>query len=110
MVGIYFRKLKAISKMIVKTPISARINKESAIVSSRFSSFSLDVLIEVNEKMQEKVNSTAMKEVNSSIICVSVRLAICNDVITKRQNPKRFAEAFRMCCEVLFAILLKVNS
>lgn len=54
--------------------------------------------------MQEKVSNIATAEVNSSMMCVSDLLAICNDVITKRQNPNRFAEVFRICCEVLFAI------
>ena len=64
-----------------------------------------DVLIDANEKMQEKVSNIATQEVNSSMMCISDLLEICNDVITKRQNPKRFAEVFRICCEVLFAIL-----
>ena len=60
--------------------------------------------MEINEKMQEKVNRTAMNEVNSSMTCDSVRLEICSDVITKRQNPNRFAAVFSMCLDVLFAI------
>jgi len=71
-----------------------------------FSLFSFDVRIEVNEKIQENVNRTPTMEVNSSMKFVSVRFVICNDVITKRQKPGRFAEELRMCCEVLFAILV----
>jgi hypothetical protein len=58
----------------------------------------------MNEKIQEMVNSMAITEVNSSIKYDSIRSAICNDVITKRQNPKRVADVFKMCCEVLVAM------
>lgn len=84
------------SKMIKRIPIKERTNKQSAIVSSRFSLFRLLVLIDANEKIQENVSITATQEVNSSTMRVSVGLAMCNDVMTKRQNPKRFAEVFRM--------------
>jgi hypothetical protein len=60
--------------------------------------------MEVNEKTHEKVRSKATKDVSSSMRCVSVRLAMCNDVITKRQNPRRFSEVPKMCCEVVLAI------
>lgn len=83
--------------MMIKIPIKERKNRYSAIVSSRFSFSKTDVLMDPKEKMQENVSNTAMNEVSSSIIRVSARLAMCNDVITKRQNPKRFAEVFRMC-------------
>jgi hypothetical protein len=53
--------------------------------------------MEINETIQEKVSNTATIEVNSSIMCVSTRFAMCNDVITKRQNPKRFADVFKIC-------------
>lgn len=90
--------------MIIKIPINESIKRKSAIVSNRFSLFWFDVLIELKEKIHEKVSSTAMTEVNSSIRCVSVRLAMCSDVITKRQNPKRFADVFRICWDVWLAI------
>jgi hypothetical protein len=57
--------------------------------------------------IQEKVSNIATIDVNSSIIWVSTRFAICKEVITKRQNPSRVADVFRMCWEVLFAILQK---
>lgn len=63
--------------------------------------------METNEKKQENVSNVATIEVNSSIKNVSVWLAICNDVITKRQNPSRLADVFKICCEVLFAITQK---
>lgn len=93
------------SKIIVKIPKSVITKRPSAIVSSRFSRFSFDVRIETKENMQETVNNTPTTEVNSSMICASDRFEICNDVITKRQKPRRFAEVLRMCCEVLFAII-----
>lgn len=74
------------------------------MVSSRFSRIGSEVLIEEKEKKQETVSSNAIMEVSSSIICVSVRLAIRKEVITKRQKPSRLAEVLRICCDVLFAI------
>ncbi len=47
----------------------------------------------------------ALNEVISSILFVSERLAISNDVITKRQKPNRLAEVFKMCWDVLFAMV-----
>jgi hypothetical protein len=55
--------------------------------------------------MHEKVSKTATTEVNSSIKYLSVMSAICNDVITNRQNPRRLAEVFKICCDVKFAII-----
>jgi hypothetical protein len=99
--------LRVISKIIIRIPRSAARNKKSATVSSRFSLRSFFVRIEVNERIQDIVSRTATTEVNSSIIYDSILLAICNDVITKRQNPRRFADVFRICCDVLFAIRQK---
>ncbi len=59
--------------------------------------FSLVVLMEINENIQEKVSSMAITEVISSMMLVSVLSVICNAVMTNRQNPKRFAEVFKMC-------------
>ena len=65
--------------------------------------------MELNEKIQELVRETAIIEVNSSMTCVSIWLVIRKEVITKRQNPRRFAEVFKMCWDVLVAILTKIN-
>lgn len=65
--------------------------------------------MEINEKIQEHVSKTAIIEVNSSMIRVSIWLVIRKEVITKRQNPRRFAEVFKMCWDVLLAILTKIN-
>lgn len=62
------------------------------------------VLMEINEKIHEQVSNMAITEVNSSMTCVSIRFEICNEVITKRQNPKRFAEVVKICGDVLLAI------
>lgn len=75
------------------------------MISSNFSLIRFDVRIEENEMMQEKVSNTAMTDVSSSMMCVSILLAICREVITKRQNPRRVADVFRICCDVLFAII-----
>ena len=104
-VNICYKKLNAINIIIDKIPTSEIIKRKSAIVSNSFSRCPFDVRIEMNEKIQEKVSNTPTTDVNSSMKWVSVMLAICNEVITKRQKPRRFAEELRMCCEVLFAIM-----
>jgi hypothetical protein len=53
------------------------------------------------------VSRIAITEVNSSMKWVSVQLPTLKEVITNRQNPRRFAETFRICCEVLFAMMQK---
>ena len=65
----------------------------------------MEVLIEKNENIHEKMSSTATKEVISSSILTSDLLVICREVITTRQNPKRFVEVLNMCGEVVFAIV-----
>lgn len=61
--------------------------------------------MEMNERMQENVSRIAIMEVISSIKLVSDLSLICKDVITNKQNPKRFAAVFNICCDVLFAIV-----
>ena len=61
--------------------------------------------IEKKENKQETINKIAITEVSSSIILLSALSVKCNEVITKRQNPKRFAEVFKICCDVVFGIL-----
>ena len=61
--------------------------------------------IEKKENKPETLSKIAITEVNSSIILLSALSVKCSEVITKRQNPKRFAEVFKICCEVLFGIL-----
>ena len=78
-------------------PMREMIKKQSAVFSRRFSFFSSFVLIEMKEKTQENVNRTATTEVSSSIKCVSVWLAMCSEVITNRQKPRRFAAVFKIC-------------
>jgi len=63
------------------------------------------VLIEIKENTDEIVRNNATIEVNSSIKLPSDLFAMCKEVITNKQNPKRFAEVPKMCCEVLFAII-----
>jgi hypothetical protein len=64
------------------------------------------VRIETKENIHEPVSRMATIEVSSSIKCVSSGLAICRDVMIKRQNPSRLAEVFRICGEVLLAMEL----
>ena len=63
-----------------------------------------DVLIDAKEKMHDVLNNTAIIDVSSSSKCVSISLAMCNDVIINRQKPKRLADVLKICCDVLFAI------
>ena len=60
--------------------------------------------MERNEKIHEKVSSSAITDVNSSIILDSDEFEICREVITKRQKPNRFAAVDRICWEVFVAI------
>lgn len=60
--------------------------------------------MEIKEKKQEKVSINAITEVNSSIMLDVALFVICNEVITKRQNPSRFAAVDNICCDVLFAM------
>src|SRR4030095_16476928 len=75
------------------------------MVSSRFSTIGLELRIEKKENKQEIVSKIATPEVSSSIILFSALSETCSEVITKRQNPKRFAEVFKICCEVVLGIV-----
>ena len=55
------------SKIIINIPNKESAKNKSAIVSNRFSVFSFLVLIDINEKMHEKVRNIATREVNSSM-------------------------------------------
>ncbi|HMJ46255.1 MAG TPA: hypothetical protein VK498_02955 [Ferruginibacter sp.] len=60
--------------------------------------------------MHEKASNKAMIDVNSSIMLDADEFVICNDVITKRQKPKRLAAVLKICGDVLFAIrILSLN-
>lgn len=60
--------------------------------------------MEINENRQEQANNNAMMEVNSSITLEVALLVRCNEVITKRQNPRRLADVGKICWDVLLAI------
>lgn len=47
----------------------------------------------------------ATTEVSSSTILFSALSVKCSEVITKRQNPKRFADVLKICCEVVLGIV-----
>ncbi len=97
-------KLSVISKITISIPVSAIIKRYAAIDSRCFSLFSFVDLNDAKEKIQENVKMAAIIEVSSSIINVVSRFEIWIEVITNRQNPNRFAEVPRICCEVLLAI------
>jgi len=63
--------------------------------------------MEINENKQEIASDNAINDVNSSIILVFEVSEICKEVITKRQNPRRFAAVPKICWDVLFAINIK---
>ncbi|MCU7550704.1 hypothetical protein OCK74_16420 [Chitinophagaceae bacterium LB-8] len=98
--------------MIKKIPIRETMNRYSAMLSHKNSIFSFFVLIEMNEKVEERVSSKAIREVNSSMIVFAVLLVKCNDVRTIKQNPSKFAAVPKMCGEVLlpFPYLLVLGS
>jgi len=60
-----------------------------------------------NEKSELNTRNTDTTDVISSRKLLAVLLDICSDVMMNRQNPNRFAEVLKMCCEVLFALVLK---
>lgn len=92
----------------ISIPTSAVKKRYSAIVSRRLSLSGLFVRIETNENIHEAVNRIATIDVNSSIKWVSNGLAMCREVMIKRQKPSRFADVFRIWGEVLLAILVCV--
>ena len=74
------------------------------MVSNCLSLLALVVRMERNEKKHENESNNAITEVNSSTILVAEVFEMCNEVITKRQKPKRFAAVFKICSDILFAI------
>ena len=85
-------------------PINAMRNKVSAVFSSKVSFLIFSVLIDAKDKPQEMVKIKATKDENSSTRLFCDCFETCSDVITIKQNPNRFAEVFKICCEVLFGI------
>lgn len=90
---------------MIKIPARESKNKLSAMPSNRRSLVSLVVRMEMKENKQELVSNNAIMDVSSSMMVVSDLSEMCNDVITKRQKPKRLADVLRMCCDVLLGIL-----
>jgi hypothetical protein len=70
------------------------------MVSNKASLFEFFVLIEINEKNDEIVKKTAITAVNSSKLLFVDLVNIFKEEITIRQNPNKFADVFKMCCEV----------
>jgi len=92
------------SNIVARIRNNARIKMTSAIFSRIRSYLSVSVLMEIKENKLENVRRIAVTAVRSSITCISVLLARCNEVITNRQNPNRFADVFKMCGEVFFGM------
>jgi len=93
-------KLNTRNTITRRIPVSEIMKNQSAVVSNRFSHAGFFALSEKKEKKQENVRNIAITDMNSSISVVAVRLVIWSEVITKRQNPSRFTEVLRICCEV----------
>lgn len=85
-------------------PKRERIKRKSAISSRCFFCFSFIVFIEKKENKHENVSRSVTTLANSSITDMSDLLVMCKEVITNKQNPKRFAEALNMCGDVLLDI------
>lgn len=81
-----------------------RINVKSAKTSKIIFLFSFIVFKEKKENMQANASRSVTTVANSSIKVTSDLLAMCKEVITNKQNPKRFAEVLKMCWEVLLDI------
>ena len=94
---------------MIKMPIKEHANKYSAIVSSFSEAFSEAARIEKKENNDEQISNRAIKEVDSSIILLSAWLPTWKEEITKRQNPSRFAEVFKILSEVFLDILCLFN-
>jgi hypothetical protein len=62
------------------------------------------VRIAIKENRHAKARSNAITDVSSSIKLDADILVICSEVITNRQNPRRLADVFKMCWDVLFAM------
>lgn len=66
----------------------------------------MEDLIDIKENTQETLSNIAIEAFNRSIKRDSSLFEIRNEVITNKQNPRRLAEADKICWEVLFAIKL----
>ena len=74
-----------------------------AISSYRSSFFLVLALMDINDNTDENTRQSATIEVNSSIKLFSDLFVRCKDVIMNKQKPSKFAEVFKICCDVLFA-------
>ena len=88
--------------MTMNIPNSEIKKNTSAHCSNLYFSSYISFLIETNESREEIVKGSAMIDVNSSMRLFSVLFVRWREVITKSQNPSKFAEVPKICCEVLF--------
>ena len=95
--------------IMIRIQINAIRKKYSAIFSSFASLIGFSVLILMNENIELITRNIATKEVISSRRLFSVLLDIWSEVMMNKQNPKRLAEVFKMCCDVLFAIFYRIS-
>ena len=67
----YFIRLKVSKRIMIRIPIKAIANKYSATLSKHRSMVSFEVRMEKKENKQEKISSTAIAEVSSSIVLLT---------------------------------------
>ena len=94
----------AIINVIIKTDSNAIKKNLSAIVSYILTSLSFVVRIDKNENILLVIKKIQATPVNSSIFVSWSYFDILSDVKTTKQNPNRFEDVFKICCELLFAI------
>lgn len=68
------------------------------------------LLIEMNERTQLVINIKIANAVSSSMKVEPFIERILRDVSTIKQSPKRFAEVFKMCGDLLFISFIYVLS
>ena len=80
------------------------------IISADFSYQMLNELLSVrmdkNDKKLQAINSIAATPVNSSMSVTSLYFDILREVNTIRQNPSKLDEVFKICEDLLFAIVI----
>jgi len=93
-----------IKKITTNIPRSAEIKRYSAIFSYRILRSCSPDRIEKKEKNDESASRSAIHEASALRSRSSPVLLMRIDVMTNKQNPKRFAEVARICSEVFLTM------
>jgi hypothetical protein len=104
----FYQKIneKAIINVTIKTNSKATIKILSAIFSNLISNCSFDVRIDKKENMQLAINKIHATPVISSILDTSPNFEILSEVNTTRQNPNKLEDVLRICCVLMFVIVI----